>query len=819
MNKSTKKKLLLPLLLFSLFTIFADIVSAQSEDILLSKTISELESTAVKAYQNGKYQKSISIWSNILKHQKISPSTKAEIYCHIAATYRKIGMTSKAISYWQNAISIYRDSKKSESLRLLTTVLLDKAQGHNALGQIQYSRPLLEEAISIATLETFTELEAVGYQALGNARVIGGNWESAISDYSKSFSTAEKLNDTKLMVVALNNLSNTFDLKYQQLIYQTNFAKESGSIETEKLFQQSSQMAKKAWNNAKKAVNKSESKQTLFAVEAKLHLLKLYQIYSKAGLVENIPSEKYINSTKETLLLLPNSQRKTQALIELAKLQQNDVTTLNLALEIAEKIGHLRTQSLALGHLGSFYEQKQNYHKALELSYQARQVAKQAHATDILYQWDWQVGRILSHLNKDEDAQFAYQHSINSLQLIRNQISATGNSKSQIDFQLKVEPVYRELMKLLLKKNYGDSLKQTLEIKQLLQLSELENFFGEDCIIVRENVLPINSASNNTAIIHTIILNQNTYLILKLPNGKLKKFLLPISSTKIAQLIEQWRYDLENQENERYLQLSQQLYQLLIEIIEPDLATTNTQKLIFVNDGILRNVPMAALHNGKQFLIEKYAISNSLGFDLQFKDSTTSKVNILAFGLASGTSNLPALPHVNQEINKMKTTFNSRIFLNEEFNLKNLRKQTENEKYNVIHIATHGKFSGTAEQTYLQAYQQKINLKEFEQILNQREIDSKIDLLTLTACDTAVGNNRAVLGLAGVAIRANIDNVLGTLWSISDTEIVALISNFYRYWLENDLSKSHALRSAQIDMIENPNFHPAIWSSLILIEK
>ncbi len=289
--------------------------------------------------------------------------------------------------------------------------------------------------------------------------------------------------------------------------------------------------------------------------------------------------------------------------------------------------------------------------------------------------------------------------------------------------------------------------------------------------------------------------------------------------SKIVQLSEKWRYDLENQENDSYLHFSQKLYQILIENIEPELAKTDTQKLLFINDGILRNVPMSALHDGKQFLIEKYTVSNSLGFNIQSQASENhQKAKILAFGLPSGSKNLPALPYVNQEIERMETSFAANTFLGERFNSTNFQKNTRNEKYNVIHIATHGKFGGTPEQTYLQAYQEKITLRQFEQILNQR-IDHNIDLLTLTACDTAVGNNRAVLGLAGVAIRTNISNVLGTLWSINDAEIVHLISNFYYYWLKENYSKSEALRLAQVDMIKDPNYHAALWSSLILIEK
>ena len=446
-------------------------------------------------------------------------------------------------------------------------------------------------------------------------------------------------------------------------------------------------------------------------------------------------------------------------------------------------------------------------------------MAKQTRANDILYRWEWQLGRIYSQIKQDKDAQIAYQRAINSLQLIRRQIASTKNYQLQIDFKLNIEPVYRESIELLLKDNNSQlELKQALEIKKLLQLSELENFFGENCIIVKKNLPPTNLTSK-TSKIHTFILNQKTYFILELPDKKMKKILLPISSNQLLNMIEKWRFNLENQADEQFLLLSQQLYELLIEKLEPELTATSTQKIIFINDKILRNVPMAALHDGKKFLIEKYTISNSLDFEIESQNLNNSKkARILAFGLESSSTNLPSLPQVKQELDSMESNFGAKTFINDQFNLKNFQKETDNSKYNIIHIATHGRFGGTAENTFLQAYQRKINLKEFEEILNQRRIDNNIDLLTLTACDTAVGNNRAILGLAGVAIRANIDNVLGTLWNISDQEIVNLISTFYHYWLNENYPKSEALRLAKIDMLKNPNYHPAIWSSLILIE-
>ena len=807
------KPKVIPTILPLLLSFFA--VSVDANPVGMEKM--ELEAT--KAYRAGEYQQAISIWSDILRQPDLETAKKAEIYSNQAALYRQIGQPGTAIPTWHQAIAIYRQSRDKRSRRLLAAVLVDKAQAHNALGQTDFSVPLSREAIEIANQDNLTEIEAVGHQALGNARTIGGKYEEAILNYSKSLAAATKLNDRELVVVALNNLSNSYNRKYQQLANQAESAEELGKIEAEDLSQQASSTAKQAWHNAKQAVKESKSSQNLFSVEAILQLVKLSKVYSAKKIIEPISVEDYLKRANKILSSLPDRERKAKALLNLANLQEDPVTTLNSALKVAESIGHLPTQSMALGYLGAYYEQKQDYDKAIELTYRAQQIAGQVRAADLLYRWDWQAGRIHRAKGRNKDAVRAYQQAIASLQLIRSDL-VTANEELQIDFQLEVEPVYRQLIELLLQRNHSEQeLKQALEVKDLLQLSELENFFGDDCIIVKNEPEAGDSDTEreHTTIVNTIVLEQNTYLILQLPNGRVKSFQVPISTREMNQMVEQWRYDLENQENESYLTLSSKLYQLLIGTIEPELTASQTEQLVFVNDGILRNVPMAALYDGERFLIEKYAVANSLGFNLQLNEPPSSEVDVLAFGLTSGSVDSRPLPYVAEELAKIDALTGSKNFLNREFNLDNFVKQTENDKYDVIHIATHGEFSGIARDTYLQAYQHKISLKELEQILNQRERDSKLLLLTLSACDTAVGNKRAILGLAGVAIRSNVDNVLGSLWTVSDEEMVSFTSDFYRYWIEDELTKSQALRLAQIDLIKDPNFHPAIWSSLILI--
>ncbi|NJL53004.1 MAG: CHAT domain-containing protein [Hydrococcus sp. SU_1_0] len=326
----------------------------------------------------------------------------------------------------------------------------------------------------------------------------------------------------------------------------------------------------------------------------------------------------------------------------------------------------------------------------------------------------------------------------------------------------------------------------------------------------------------NTAVVNMIILDNKTYAVWQLPNGKFRKYVINISQNQLNNLITQWRFDLENKENDNYLALSQQLYKLLLPPkIESYLKTSGIKNLVFVNDGILRNVPMAALHDGENFLVEDYAITNSLGLIIRAKDSNPKIEKVTAFGLTIGINQFPPLPYVEQEINQLAEIVEEEQFLNDEFTKSNFKKQIESSKSPLIHVATHGRFSGNLENSFLQAYQSQINLPELESILSDRSLNfpnNPIELMVLSACDTAAGDPRATLGMSGVAVRAGVSNVLGSLWSVNDRQIVSLIDGFYNNWIQNRLSQSEALRQAQLDLINSHDYHPSNWSSMILLQ-
>jgi len=133
-------------------------------------------------------------------------------------------------------------------------------------------------------------------------------------------------------------------------------------------------------------------------------------------------------------------------------------------------------------------------------------------------------------------------------------------------------------------------------------------------------------------------------------------------------------------------------------------------------------------------------------------------------------------------------------------------------------MATHGKFGVDADSTFMLGFDQRITIKELDRILRARSSEHPVELLTLSACQTAAGDNRSALGIAGVAVRAGVQTALATLWYINDESTVSLIEEFYTQLRQPDVTKAEALRRAQIKAIADVNnSHPAVWSPFILI--
>ena len=375
------------------------------------------------------------------------------------------------------------------------------------------------------------------------------------------------------------------------------------------------------------------------------------------------------------------------------------------------------------------------------------------------------------------------------------------------------------------------NLQRSREAIEGLQLAEVQNFLREACITYKSRA--IDAIDKTAAVIYPILLGQSLEVIVSLPGQPLRHYRTDLSAEKASKVFEELRSSLNPafQPNE-VLPSAQQVYDWLLRPAKAELERQRMKTLVFVLDGFLRSLPMAVLHDGKQYLVERYNLALSPGLQLLDSPSPslctnkTCRVSTLAAGLAEARQGFSALPGVEQEIKQVSATFPSKVLLNQNFTRPNFQQRIEDKPFSVIHLATHGQFSSKAEDTFLLTWDGRINVKDIDQLLREQGEKATrtfikrepIELLVLSACQTAKGDDRATLGLAGIAVRSGARSTLATLWSVQDKSTSRLISEFYHRLTQPGMTKAEALRGAQLSLLNSQEYnHPYYWSPFVLV--
>lgn len=705
--------------------------------------------------------------------------------------YLKIGVLTVFILLTEPILSIQAaDLSRTNPLAQLT-----KAKEHLKSGDVSAATSLLTEMIPL--VKTFDiALQYQVYFYLGNAYLLQGQYQKAID----TFLINQELSQTTSLAVT-NNLFLAYYRQGQKLWLE---AQQAGNVRNRELEQQRRKKAEKILKTAEVTAQNAlsiarNSPQSLSTVRAWLNWQKIS---------ENFQPSDYQRQL-EILRSLPPSSGKARLLIEIADYTPitNQTTVLEMAIASAQAIQDYATLSLAWGTFGALAEAQEQITLAQTYTLEALKAAEREVFVELMYRWQWQLGRIYQAKGQVSSAIGAYSEAISLLELIKEDLLIEIRNK-RINWTEEIEPIYRQYLSLLLSR--ADYQKAWV-ISESLSQSELESHFGDNCFTLStEQLLP---QPPGVVLIRSIIFQETTYLMLKFPGEKIKVFPIKIAAFDLNNLINQWRYQLEFPRDNSYRVIGQKLYQLLIDPIAQDLE--RIEHLIFINDGLLRTIPLTALYNGHEHehLIEQYSVSYAVSsYDLSITNSITNN-NLLAFGLTNSLNNYPALPQVAAEILALKKITKGQFFLNQEFTTTNLEQKLA-QKYSSLHLATHSSFSGNLETTYLQAYDRNISLLELEQILLDEKF--RLQLLVLSSCETAMGNEDALLGLAGIGIRANIANIIGSLWAVNSNSTVELLVNFYQsYFLEN-ITSAEALRQAQIRLVAR-QFHPYYWSGFINI--
>ncbi|MBD2512783.1 CHAT domain-containing protein [Nostoc muscorum FACHB-395] len=493
------------------------------------------------------------------------------------------------------------------------------------------------------------------------------------------------------------------------------------------------------------------------------------------------------------------------------------------ALKIAKNISSKRLQSKSLGTLGKLNpEESQTYFK------KALGLAQSINDVDVLYEWQQQLGDLYQKKGKTEAAIQAYGAAIDSITQIRSNL-LSSNLDSQFFFYEKVEPVYRNYMRLLAA-SPSPNLELIRQTYEQLQVVELEDYLkcGKLDLVALNKIQNLN---DTPAIIHIIDLNDSIEVIVQSPSGSPhhhsvdSKLVKPHVNTLLEILQdEKLLYTKQNIITSHY----QVLYKELIEPLKKYLPDSGT--LIFILDKTFQSLPMNLLHDGKDYLVKRYSFSETLGSRVRIpkplrQDQMKAFIAALSIPSPSLTdSNAPpgaeALPQAKQEAEDVrKLTNSSLILLDKEFTSSHFRQRISEENFPIVHISTHGQFSSKLIRTGFLAYDRQINIREFDSLLRNKTQTSSdiIELLVLSACQTAKGNKRSALGIAGVAVQAGARSTVATLWLVEANSTVELMEEFYK-GLRKGLTKAEALRQAQLALMKNPKYaHPYYWAPFLIV--
>jgi CHAT domain-containing protein len=229
---------------------------------------------------------------------------------------------------------------------------------------------------------------------------------------------------------------------------------------------------------------------------------------------------------------------------------------------------------------------------------------------------------------------------------------------------------------------------------------------------------------------------------------------------------------------------------------------------------------MSALHDGERHLIEKYAVAITPGLTLlDPQPIARTQVNLLLGGLSEGVQGFSPLPHVTSELENLKAAYGGEVYENEDFLTVRVERALDSQPFTIVHLATHAKFESDARASYLLTYDGRLSMDELENLIKlSRFREEPVELLTLSACETALGDERAALGLAGVAIKAGARSALASLWLVNDQAASILISKFYAELTTAKVSKAEALQHAQVAMINDKRYrYPVYWAPFLMI--
>ncbi|WP_083389622.1 CHAT domain-containing protein [Trichormus sp. NMC-1] len=737
------------------------------------------------------------------------------------------GKAEDAVLSWQQAESVYQKLGDNNQAILMG---INQGQALQNLGLYRRANSTFQKLAATLQNQPDSLTKAINLRNLGGALRVLGNLKEAKLKLEESLKIAQKLQSPETIATAYLSLGN--------------IASAEANVKTA---QRNIQEATEKKLAAIDFYQKVEVNQTPIQIQirAKINRLRLLieiEKFTEAELlypqIKNLISQ--LSLGRAGIYAQVNFAQSLIKLNEKRQIPGNLQTIaqiLAVARQQAEQIQDVRSQSFVLGNLGHIYELTQQWAIAQDLTQKALNLSQSIQAQDITYRWQWQIGRILcqgkSKCYQQGDINGAiatYTEAFKTLQSLRGDLIASS-ADVQYSFRESVEPVYRRLVDLLLQfpQPSQNNLQQARQVLETLQVAQLQNFLQQAC---QDNKLQldkvIDSKDQTAAVIYSIILDDRLEVILKQPNNQDLYHYPPIelSKTEIEDTLNQFYSNLQDTGTyEEVKQDGQKVYNWLIQPVQKLLEQSQIKTLIFVLDGSLRKIPMATLYDGEKYLVEKYAVSLALG--LQVRDPIPlkrSEIKVLAASLTEPPQSVPGfsrLENVAKEVEEIKKTGIAISTISEgEFTTQNFNKELNAAQFDIVHLATHGYFGADRENTFVVTADGKLKIDDFDKLFRtqrQSPIHS-IELLFLSACQTATGNDQEVMGIAGTTVQAGASSAIASLWDLDDEAGMEFTKEFYQYLGKFNVNRAEALRLAQMALLKNQNYeHPRYWGPYVLV--
>jgi len=692
-----------------------------------------------------------------------------------------------------------------------------QANALKAMGRHQLALDLLLPIVPII-VQCPPEISVRFYNTLGNIHAFFYEYRKAAQKFERSMQIAKKAQSQVLICQTLNEMG---------LLYSIHANNEKYARKAIQAFTRAIQYARQI-----------QEHENHFLAQLMVNIAKVYARNS-------IQQDSNLKKTSLThayryLSSLSDSYRKGCLLLDIAGLYAYHRLSDNAAEEykiynevrrINDSIHDNRLESLLNLRMGELYEQANQYNDAITLTQKSVFYAQLIPAAHILYLANWQLGRLYRKTGHIKKAITHYGNAMEHLTPIRQQIYHSDLTQKNV-FERKIKPVYLELSEIyfnlaaseagqLSPQFYTNSIKNVWKTMDKVKSAELEDIFDDPCVAYqKDDKLQLDRPLDSTGVIYFIPFPGQPGLIIKLPDG-FKHHRLNIQTEVFNKTIYRLRDEIPNWG--LFESDAMQLYELIIAPIYNDLKKQNVQTLVIASDGAMRMLPFSLFLNAEErFLIEEFSIVTIPALHLtRIGQTNRNTPNGLFCGITKerimGNLKFDALPRITEEIKAIASVVPGDIYLDEDFTVSTLKDNIAEKRYSIVHMATHGEFGSIPEKTFLVTHDGHLTMNSLEKLITQTR-SSAIDLLTLSACQTAIGDERAAFGLAGVAVKAGAKCAIATLWSVDDYASKQIISGFYSNVYQKNFSKAEALQKAQLSLIEKIQFwHPAVWSAFLVI--